>query len=102
MQIHLKQPGQPVADFSIAGAVVSIAGLEIDCALRQQDALVVVDIRSSGSGASESGQGAYLAQIEIPARQYIEVPGETEEDPATREAVPLDPHAISITLWPAV
>lgn len=103
MQINLKQPGQPVADFSIAGAVVTIAGLAIDCELRQQDSSVSIEVRASSSGAVEGGDGAYLGQINIPARMYIEVPGEdAEEDQMLSEAVALDPNAVSVTLWPTV
>lgn len=102
MQIHLKHPGQPVADFSIAAAVAIVAGITVDCAGRQQDSSVIVEIRQTSTGPAESTDGAYLAQIEIPARQYIEVPNETEGEAPVREAIALDPHAISITLWPAV
>lgn len=102
MQIHLKQAGQPVADFSIAGAIVTVAGIAVDCAVRQQDSSVIAEIRQTGTGPAESAEGAYLAQIEIPARQYIETPSETEGEAPVREAVALDPHAISVTLWPAI
>lgn len=102
MQIHLKQPGQPVADFSIVGAEVTVSGITINCLDRQEDSSVIIEIRKNAGGAGEGGDGAYLAQIEIPARQYIEIPGDTEEEQMTREAVPLDPHAISVTLWPTV
>ena len=80
MQIILKQGGQPVADFSVSGANVTVAGVAIDCAERQQDIAVTVEVRQNIGGPSEGGNGAYLAQIEIPARRYetVIVPAEGE------------------------
>lgn len=98
-QIQLKQPGQPVADFSVSGAIIVIAGVSIDCAKRQNEGTVNVEIRRNAGGAQEGGNGAYLAQIAIPARRYVSVPGEDEALPV---ATPLDPNAIEITLWPTV
>lgn len=102
-QINLKQPGQPVADFSFSGNVVTVAGVEIDCAERQGDTAVTVEIRANKTGPSEGGSGAYLAQIAIPARLYVDVPGEDDKDgkpTLVRESVALDPNAVSVTLWP--
>ena len=106
-QIILKQAGQPVADFSFAEGVVTVAGVVIDCAARQQDSAVLIEVRSGNSGAVEGGSGAYLAQIAIPARRYITVQpatpvvaGSMGQSGATRESVPLDPNAVQVTLWP--
>lgn len=98
--ITLKQPGQPVAEFSVAGTLIVVAGVTVDCAERQLDTSVLIEIRTGDAGAMEDGDGAYLAQIAIPARRYEEVPGEAEEDPIEIVPVPLDPNAIDITLWP--
>lgn len=98
-QILLKQPGQPVADFSIAGTVIGIAGVVIDCAERQNDGTVNVEIRRHAGGFGEGGNGAYLAQIAIPARRYAMVQSDVGEQSV---AVALDPNAIEITLWPTV
>lgn len=98
-QILLKQPGQPVADFAVAGAVISIAGIIVDCAERQNNGTVNVEIRRNADGAGVGGSGAYLAQIAIPARRYAMVEADRGESPV---AVPLDPNAIEITLWPTV
>ena len=106
MQIILKQDGQPVADFSVSGANVTVAGVAIDCAERQQDIAVTVEVRQNIGGPSEGGNGAYLAQIEIPARCYetVIVPaegeGEDEQPTELREPLPLDPNAVVVTLWP--
>jgi len=104
MQIILKQDGQPVADFLVSGANVTVAGVAIDCAERQQDIAVSVEVRQNIGGPSEGGNGAYLAQIEIPARRYetVTVPAEGEDEQPTelREPLPLDPNAVVVTLWP--
>ena len=106
-QITLKQPGQPVADFAVTGATVTVAGMSVDCAARQMDVAVAVEIRRSTTGPSEGGNGAYLAQITIPARRYIPVKSASAENDSVmgqasslQEAVPLDPNAVQITLWP--
>lgn len=105
-QINLKQPGQPVADFSVSGGNVTVAGVTIDCEARQLDAAVTVEVRANpagpSEGAMEGGSGAYLAQIDIPARRYTDVEGKDKDGKPeiTQAPVPLDPNAISITLWP--
>lgn len=106
-QIILKQPGQPVAEFAFAGTIVTVAGVSIDCAQRQLDVAVAVEIRSNQIGASEGGNGAYLAQITIPARRYsiVEVANEEGGDgiakvSSLRQQAPLDPNAVQVTLWP--
>ncbi len=101
-QINLKQPGQPVADFSVSGGNVTVAGVTIDCEARQLDTAVTVEVRANKTGPSEGGNGAYLAQIEIPARRYTDVEGKDKDGKpeVTQAPVPLDPNAISITLWP--
>ncbi|OHV94923.1 hypothetical protein AKG95_21730 [Janthinobacterium lividum] len=98
-QILLKQPGQPVADFSIIGTMITVAGVSIDCVERQNDGMVNVEIRHNAGGAGEGGNGAYLAQIAIPARRYETIKTKTGEQQA---AVALDPNAIEVTLWPTV
>ena len=98
-QISLKQPGQPVADFSVSGAVIVIGGIIVDCVKRQNDGTVNVEIRRNADGPGEGGAGAYLAQIAIPARRYEKLEGGDDKQPV---AIPLDPNAIEITLWPTV
>lgn len=103
-RIELKQPGQPVADFAVNGAQITIAGVLVDCAALQQDTTEIVEVRQSGAGAHIGGDGAYLAQIEIPARTHTTttVPAEEEDgEPQTvTQAQPLDANAILVTLWP--
>ena len=82
-QIHLMQPGQPVADFSVAGSVVTVAGVIVDAAELQGDSSVVVEILHSGASAQIGGDGAYLAHIAIPPAQY----GESLSDDAKAKGV---------------
>jgi len=105
-QIKLKQPQQPVAEFSVSGPTVTVAGVAVDCAARQADASTVIEIRRNNGVAEEGGSGAYLAHIEIPAKTYheeaSEEPAMDGEEPGTvTVADPLDPDAVVITLWPA-
>lgn len=105
-RIVLKQPGQAVADFSVSGSTVIVAGIAVDCAARQSDVTEIVEVRQDGGQAQIGGEGAYLAHIEIPPRTYREVAtteqGEQPEGAQNTEpaAEPLDPNAILITLWP--
>ena len=100
-QIVLK--GSTVADFSLSGTTVTVAGLQVKCAERQSGAEEIVEIRNSAQGAVEGGKGAYLAVIRIPARRYHDEPGleDAQGNPTVIQvAEPLDPHSIKITLWP--
>lgn len=92
-QIQLIHPGQPVADFSLTGNQITVAGLTIDAEQMQRDSTVVVEVRDNGAGAQLGGSGAFLAHVEIPPMQFIE----QEEE---RERLPLDPNTVVVTLWP--
>lgn len=96
-QIVLKQPGQNSADFSINGAVITVAGVAVNCEAREEDAKQTIEIRQHDGVAKEGGKGAFLAQIEIPARRYVD-----DESPpgVVRSPVPFDPNRIVLTLWP--
>ena len=53
--------------------------------------------------AQEGGEGAFLAQIEIPARSYVDEEGplgEDEQPTIVRSPVPFDPNRVALTLWP--
>lgn len=113
-QIVLQIPGQPVADFSVSGSVVTVAGAAVDCAAQQADAQVIVNIMRDKTGATKiNGKtGSYLAQVVIPSRQYHDQPAvdaagnpilDTQGNPGiNRVALPLDPNSIAVTLWPTV
>lgn len=102
--IKLIAPSQPVAAFAVDDATVTVSGVTVDCAAEQQDAAVSIEIRDNAGTAERGGDGAYLATLHIPAREYADQPGEpdheTGEPSIERAALPLDPNAIIITLWP--
>lgn len=107
MQIQLMEPGQPVSDFSISEAVVTVGAVSIDCAARERDTAVMIEIRDNAGVIAEGGDGAYVAQIQIPARRYestIVDPGPGDEGGPSEVAspIPLDPNAVTVTLWPAL
>ena len=102
-QIILKQPGQLAADFSVNGAVITVAGVAVNCEAREEDATQTIEIRQHDGVAQEGGEGAFLAQIEIPARRYVDEEGplgEDEQPTIVRSPVPFDPNRVALTLWP--
>lgn len=107
--ITLQSPGQPIADFSVSGATISIAGTAIDCAALQTESQVLVNVAKDKAGAvklNPKSGGTCLAIICIPAKQYHDLP--SDPDPQTgdptfvRTEIPLDPNAIAVELWPTV
>jgi hypothetical protein len=111
MQIRTIGQG-PHPDIAIAGSTVTVAGVEIDTAERQDESQQIIDIRLDGGIVSEGGSGYQLASIVIPPRRYEEIvseAGEGEESPESQEeaaesriAVPLDPRHVAVTIWPTV
>lgn len=101
-RIELKQPGQAVADFSVDGHRITIAGVLVDCLALWKDSQQIIEVRQSEAGAHIGGEGAYLAHITIPAKSYVEVPSEDTEGSQTgmRELLDLDVNAIEVVLWP--
>lgn len=102
-QIILQHPGQPVASFSVSGATVIVAGVTVDCAARQANASVVIEIRTGATGAQEGGSGAYLAHVAIPPKRYNTVAGPNDAQghaTTVQELIALDPNTVQITLWP--
>ncbi len=94
-RIKLLSQKQPVADFSVQGAVVTIRGLAIDCAAYYASNTRSVEVRSNESGETViGGNGLYLAVIEIPGQRF-------EESENGQVLLPMDPNAILIQLWPA-
>ena len=78
--------------------------LTIKCATRQRDWLVHDDVCMDENGNLVIGVGVgryYVAQVDIPEKQYVEVPDpDAEEKDATkREALPLDMGEVVLTLW---
>ena len=72
--------------------------LTLNLVKREEDWPVHIDICSDRDGCLVIGTAAgraYVAEIDIPAREYT--PGETEEDPPV--PVPLDLDKVTLSLW---
>lgn len=72
--------------------------LTINLVKREQDYPVHIDVcydEDENLVIGTAAGRAYVAEIDIPARQYI--PGETEEDPPV--PVPLDLDTVTLSLW---
>lgn len=72
--------------------------LTINLAKREDDWPVHIDVCSDRDGNLVIGTAAgraYVAEIDIPAREYT--PGAGEEDPPV--PVPLDMDKVTLTLW---
>jgi hypothetical protein len=94
----------PKIDYEVNGTSVCFDDdLTINLARREKDWPVHIDICSDADGAlvigAESGL-YYVAQFDIPARQYAEPvepePGEEPEPPAP---LPLDMDTVTMSLW---
>ena len=77
--------------------------LVINLKKKERDDPVHLDICTDYTGGLIMGTGsaarAYVAQIDIPAREYIDVEDEESESGYTREAVPFDIDKCTLTLW---
>lgn len=78
--------------------------LTINLAKREQDWPVHIDVCHDADGELVIGAAAgrsYVAEIDIPAREYttIETDGETSEEGGTSEPLPLDMSKVTLTLW---
>lgn len=86
--------------YSVSGTKVTFNDdLTINLASREQDWPVHIDICYDEDRALVIGAAAgraYVAEIDIPARQYTEeeVDGETQRVP-----IPLDMDTVTLTLW---
>ena len=89
----------PKIEYEVTGKKICFDDdLTINLAKREEDWPVHIDICSDRDGDLVIGTAAgraYVAEIDIPAREYT--PGETEEDPPT--PVPLDMDKVTLTLW---
>lgn len=76
--------------------------LTINLVKREEDWPVHIDVCFDEDKTLVIGAAAgrsYVAEIDIPARQYIEVPPAEEGDDPTVEPVPLDTDTVTLTLW---
>lgn len=111
MIIVEKNAGQKI-DYELHGTRLSFADgeLTIDLARFQQDDPVTRDIMVDGEGYLTTGRGRYyVAQVEIPAKEYEEIPvendGENGDEPGgmdggiERRALPLDTDKVTLYLF---
>lgn len=96
----------PKIDFELNGTRLSFADgeLTLDLARYQQDESVMRDIMVDSEGYLTNGRGRYyVAQVEIPAREYEDIPveSENEDEPGTgeRRALPLDTDDVTLYLF---
>lgn len=77
--------------------------LIINLKKKERDDPVHLDICKDYTGGLIMGTGSdareYVAQIDIPARRYVDVEDEGSESGYTREAVPFDIDLCTLTLW---
>ena len=91
-----------VVDYEISGNKIYFGDdeLMINLAKKERDDAVHIDICSDYTGGLVIGTGgsarAYVAEIDIPPRQYVEVEG---EEGTERQPVPFDIDTITLTLW---
>ena len=103
--ITIIQPGARVAPFTVTDAALTIGDVVVAFADEQQDTSAEVVIRHSAAGFTVgSDDGAIVAVVRIPARQYVETEGGTDpmsgEPTVARVSEPLDANAVSVELWP--
>lgn len=103
--ITMIQPGARVAPFAVDDARLVIGEAEVAFADAQDDTATEVVIRhADGRFVIGGDDGAIVAIVRIPARQYVETEGGADpmsgEPASTSEALPLDTNAVTIELWP--
>lgn len=93
------------AECSVNGTVLTIHGVTVDLAARQQDVQSVVDIcLGSDLISAAEGVGAwYVATIIVPPREYeLIASGQTDENGnpiMILQALPLDMNKVELRLW---
>ena len=105
MKIVERNAGQKI-DYELHGTRLSFADgeLTLDLARYQQDEAVMRDIMVDGEGYLTNGRGRYyVAQVEIPAKEYEEIPveneNEDEPDATERRPLPLDTDKVTLYLF---
>ena len=89
----------PKIDYEVRGQKITFDDdLTINLAKREEDWPVHIDVcydEDENLVIGTAAGRAYVAQIDIPARQYT--PGETEEDPPV--PAPLNLDNVTLSLW---
>lgn len=107
MKIVERNAGQKI-DYELRGTRLSFADgeLTIDLARYQQDDPVTRDIMVDSEGYLTNGRGRYyVAQVEIPAKEYEEIPvedgesGDEMDGGTERRALPLNTDDVTLHLF---
>lgn len=107
MKIVERNAGQKI-DYELRGTRLSFADgeLTIDLARFQQDDPVTRDIMVDSEGYLTNGRGRYyVAQVEIPAKEYEEIPvedgesGDEMDGGTERRALPLNTDDVTLYLF---
>lgn len=106
MRIKEMNSGKKVK-YELAGTRLDFASgaLTVDLSRWQEDDPVTVDIKATRKGCLTTGKGSYyVAQIEIPGREYAETPetgsgAEGESGGGERKPVPLDTDKVTLRLF---
>lgn len=107
MKIVERNAGQKI-EYELRGTRLSFADgeLTIDLARYQQDDPVTRDIMVDSEGYLTNGRGRYyVAQVEIPAKEYEEIPvedgesGDEMDGGTERRALPLNTDDVTLYLF---
>jgi hypothetical protein len=103
MIIIEKNPG-PKIDYEVTGKKITFDDdLTINLAKRQKDEPEHIDVCSDNDGELVIGAAAgraYVAEIDIPAKEYEYHEPENEGDePEPPTPIPLDMDKVTLTLW---
>ena len=107
MKIVERNAGQKI-DYELRGTRLSFADgeLTLDLARYQQDDPVTRDIMVDSEGYLTNGRGRYyVAQVEIPAKEYEEIPvedgesGDEMDGGTERRALPLNTDDVTLYLF---
>lgn len=101
MQIVHKNEGAKI-DYVINDEHLTLGNeITINLAEYERDFPVHLDICSKDNGSLTLGLGEkYIAQIDIPHRQYIyPKPNDNEEEEPSKVALPFDIQKATLTLW---
>lgn len=114
--VHMPETGTNFIPYEVMGKIISFNDSELmfDASKKERDYEVVIDICQDYTGGLVMGAGngeKYIAQLVIPAREYIETESdnpsydadtaEGTESPTTttREPVPFDIDNCELRLW---
>jgi hypothetical protein len=91
-------------DLNLEEKVLTVGGISIDLESEVQDCQTLITITRTKDGdfvRGLDGKAGYVADIEIPPREYrFEETGEGADIATERTALPLDLNVVILRLWP--